>query len=93
MASDKIAKLKRNSPAPKGFLGYIKKAGSGVELIVPLKSITTLIPDWERIKKSQEVRRLLKTDGSHQTVKRRLRGEAERVYCFSIPAPGLIASE
>ena len=81
----RVIRVKRKGPVPKGYLGYIRKSGSQLELLVPTASMVSLFPDWDQIKKSHEVRCALKMDGSHLTTKRKLSAKPERVYCFAVP--------
>jgi hypothetical protein len=84
-SGDKVIRVKRKGPFPKGYLGFMRKSGSHLELLVPTASIARLIPDWDHIKKSHEVQSTLKIDGRHLTTKRKLGAKPERVYCFAIP--------
>jgi hypothetical protein len=78
--------VKRYRPGrsiPKGALALYSKHAR--ELIVPRNSVTKLFPDWDRLSKKKDAKRLLIVDGKRKTAKRSIDGRQQRVFVFRLP--------
>lgn len=64
----------------------LRKNKNQLELLVMRSKIEQVFPDWQSIKSSREITRMMKRDGKHSTVKRIVAKGAKpvRVYCFKI---------
>lgn len=65
----------------------VTRKNSYMEVLIRTTAIATVFPDWPKLKKTQTAKALMKTDGKHITVKRKVGsdGKSERVHCFRLP--------
>lgn len=82
---DRIARLNADPKVRRSAIGVLNDSKRNRELLILPEHIQSIFPDWDQLRRSHEVQELLKRDGSHLTVKRKVgKRKAQRYYCFRV---------
>jgi hypothetical protein len=85
LRSEMTLQLRKSKDFRSTALAFVQRRNGRSELLIPPNHIRRVFPDWGNIKNSKEVASLMRRDGDHLTVKRKLGpGKKVRVHCFDL---------
>lgn len=87
LRNEKTIQLKKPKDYQANALAFVQRRNGRSELLILPNNIRRVFPDWSSIKNSTEVISVMRRDGDHLTVQRKLgAGKKIRVHCFDISA-------